>query len=674
VGGVVGYEPGRVRVLADRALGVVAHLAAARCPDPAAADAVRSSAVVLGHIEGRWLPALHRVLSSDALLAWRTIAPTTMPPGDWFDDLRTLHGQALGTALAARAGELSTDEFDELQRAVAAASGDTVAMTALISTLGADGLIALVSRLVRAAPTTAADALAPTLRDAFAAAAPTLPVGFGAELVQAAAKQRQEDRDPVIGVALGYLFNGPQLPTAFLAPAVRALHDVEVSAAADRGQDAADGDGAILWVPTLPPIINSPLLDSLRPDPDAPYLAGRTAAVDPVYAMLRQLGRDGAAGRAVFTDRTVAAYFFAQRPITEDHGQAVTAAAAAAAATDGVVPSAQPAAVRAAMFVASAFMHDFATAHAKELLGHVDDEVSENVAAVLGRHLPSVHLSVTPSSGNHRLPEAVGVVTSMHEVLGPSGPRVRAQFDPAALDTMLDLAANAPAGVRTLRAYLTTFQATLATTGASRIASGTIPASAANDFLAEAMQDAGRLEGVFATHVGHRAEEHGRDRDEELTRWVSGLGATVQFGLGVATGPVTSAVVGPAVGPVADELGRRVATNEAKAEVDAERLAQDAADRLLYLWDRQLVEHNVLAPELPDRLRVNGRLPSFDELPARLDDIHAHDPDPDHATYDLRSFFNAVDVARGGAGIGVDDGALYDAVKAGQLAIYDDLD
>ena len=182
--------------------------------------------------------------------------------------------------------------------------------------------------------------MAPTLRDAFAAAAPTLPVSFGAELVQAAAHRRQEDRDPVIGVALGYLFNGPQLPTAFLAPAVRALHDVEVSAAAGRGQDAAEGDGAILWVPTLPPIINSPLLDGLRPDPDAPYLAGRSAALDPVYAMLRQLGRDGAAGRAVFSDRTVAEYFFAERPITEDHGQAVTAAAAAAAATDGVVPSA----------------------------------------------------------------------------------------------------------------------------------------------------------------------------------------------------------------------------------------------------------------------------------------------------------------------------------------------
>jgi hypothetical protein len=421
-------------------------------------------------------------------------------------------------------------------------------------------------------------------------------------------------------------------------------------------------------------MLASPMLDELRPDPDAPYLADTTAAGDPAYAILRQLGRDGAAGRALFTERTIADYFFAQRPVTDDHGRAVSAAAAAAAATDGVVPSAQPAAVREAMFVASAFVNQFGSTHAADLLGGVDDEVSENVAAVLGRHLPSVHLTVTPGTGNDGQPEAIGVVTSMHEVLGPSGPRVRAQFDPVALDAMLDLAANAPAGVASLRAYLTTFQAELATAGATRIAAGEIPADAANAFLAEAMQDAGRLEGVFATHVGHRAEHHGRDRDEELSRWVHGLGATVQFGLGAVGGPVTSAVVGPAVGPVADELTRRVAANEARAEVDAERLAQDAADRLLYLWDRELVDRDVLAPELPDRLRVQGRLPAFDELPARLADIRAHDPDPDHATYDLRSFFNAVDVARGRAGLGVDDGAVYDAVKAGQLAIYDDLD
>jgi len=81
----------------------------------------------------------------------------------------------------------------------------------------------------------------------------------------------------------------------------------------------------------------------------------------------------------------------------------------------------------------------------------------------------------------------------------------------------------------------------------------------------------------------------------------------------------------------------------------------------------------VLDPELPDRLVVNGRLPSFDELPGRLAEVRAHDPDPDHATYDLRSFFNAVDVARGPRGAGVDDGAVYDAVKAAQLTIYQQL-
>ena len=37
----------------------------------------------------------------------------------------------------------------------------------------------------------------------------------------------------------------------------------------------------------------------------------------------------------------------------------------------------------------------------------------------------------------------------------------------------------------------------------------------------------------------------------------------------------------------------------------------------------------MLDPELPDRLLVHGQLPSFDELPARLAEVHAHDPDPD---------------------------------------------
>jgi hypothetical protein len=597
-----------------------------------------------------------------------------LPPGEWFDDLRPLHGGALGAELAARAAAPSTDELDELQLAVAASAGDTAAMTSFVTALGAVGLVALMSRLVRAAPTTAADELAPTVRAAFAAAAPQLPTTFAAELVWAAADRRRDHpADGAAGVALGYLFNGPQLPTAVLVSAVRTLHGVEEEAAADRGQDAADGDGAILWTPTWIPPLASPLLDELRPDADRSYLADATAAFDPAYAILRQLGHDGTAGRTLFTHRGTAAYFFAQRPVTDDDGRAVTAAAAAAA-TDGVIPAASPATVRRAMLVASAFVNDFGSAHAGDLLDEVDDEVSGNVAAVIGRHLPSVHLTVVPGTRSAAAPEPVGIVTSMHEVLGPSGPRVRAQFDPVALDAVLDLAANAPAGVRDLRASLTTFQAELATVGASRIASGEITAVAADHFLAEAMQDAGRLEGVFASHVGHRAEQHGRDRDEELSRWIHGLGAAVEFGLGATGGPVTSAVVDPAVEPVAVELTRRVADNEAKAEASAEQHAQDAADRLLYLWDRQLVERGVLEPELPDRFIVHGQLPSFDGIPARLADVRAHDPDPDHATYDLRSFFNAVDVARGPAGLDVDDGAVYDALKSAQLAMYRELD
>jgi hypothetical protein len=298
--------------------------------------------------------------------------------------------------------------------------------------------------------------------------------------------------------------------------------------------------------------------------------------------------------------------------------------------------------------------------------------VSRNVAAVIGCHLPSVHLTVVPGTGNGGDPEPVGVVAARHEVLGPSGPRIRAQFDPAALDAMLDLAVNAPAGVVDLRASLTTFQAELATVGASRIASGEIEPGAADHFLAEAMQDAGRLEGELAAHVGHRAEQHGRDRDESVSRWIHGLGAAVEFGLGAAGGRVTSAVIRPVVDPVAVEITRRLAGNETAAQSAAEQHAEDAADRLLYVWDRQLVERDVLAPDLPDRL-VQGSLPSFDEFPARLADVHAHDPDPDHATYDLRSFFNAVDVARGRAGLGVDDGALYDAIKSAQLTMYQDL-
>ncbi len=679
MGQVVGYDPARLRVLHERAAAVAAHLGAARVADPAAAGAVRTAVAVRTGVEQRWLPALGRIMASDALLSWRTTVPSTMsparPPGGWFDDLEGHHGAALGAALAARARHLSIGDYGELEQALEATLGDTAAMDAFVNELGPADLLDLVSDLIHAAPTTRADELAPALRAAFVAAAPALLPSFGSALVRHAAEARgRRPDDNAAGAALGYLYNGEALPTELLVATTQTLREVEVTAARRRGQDAAEGDGAVLWATGWPPSSASPLVAELRPDPGAPYLADMSAAYDPAYAILRQLARDGAAGRRLFTERSTARYFFAQRPVTEDHGRAITAAAAAAAATDGVVPPADAATVRAAMLVASAFVNDFGPAHAGALLGRSDVDVSVAVASLLGRHLQSVQLTVTPPTGRGADPEAVGVVSSQHEVLGPDGPRLRAQFDPTALDAVMDLAANTPAGGVTLRDYLTTFQAEVAAVGAGRIARGEIPAGHVDRFLAEAMEDAGRLEGVFAAHVGHRAERHGRDKDRELSFWVDGLGATVELGAGAYAGPVTSAVIGQAVDPLTDGFLQRFATHEARAAVAAESLAQDATDRLLYLWDRQLVDQHVLTPELPARLVVGGRLPAFDGLGARIADVRANDPDPDHATYDLRAFFNAVDVAAGRDGLGVDDGALYDAVKTAQLRIYQQLD
>jgi hypothetical protein len=193
-------------------------------------------------------------------------------------------------------------------------------------------------------------------------------------------------------------------------------------------------------------------------------------------------------------------------------------------------------------------------------------------------------------------------------------------------------------------------------------------------FLKEAMTDAARLEGVFAAHVGHRAEHHGRDQDHELSFWVHGLGAAVQLGTSLSGGTVSSTVVGQAVGPLEDELLARFAHREADAAAGATQLTQAATDRLMYVWDRALFNAGVITPDVPPLLLVNGQLPAFDDLSARLADVNAHDPDPDHATYDLQSLFNAMDVTVGPHGAAIDDGALTDAIKDAQQPIYEELD
>jgi hypothetical protein len=663
--GVLAYDPARVAVLYERALAVSAHLAAGRCRDPAAAAAVATSDTVRAHLDERWLPALRSVMASDALLTWRAAAPAGLPPGDWFDEFRPLHGQALGDALAERAADLHLDRFDEMRRALGASAGDDAAMRAFVTELGAPGLVALEAQLLGAAPATGAEDLAPVVRAVFVAAAPDLPAAFGDELVRAAASARRErPSSPLAGAALGYLLAGGQLPSELLVSAIASLRTVE----------REHRFGARLWEQWAPPIVNPDLVEDLRPQHrgiGATY--GLDEVYDPAYALLRQLAADGDAGREIFGRHDVARSFFVDRPITADGGRAVTAAAAAAA-TDGIDAGADPATIRGAMVVASEFVNGFGGAHADDLLAHPDDDVSTAAAAILGRHLQSVQVTVAPGAGAADGNEPTGVVTSQLEALGPDGPRRRAQFDPAALAATIDLAVNTAEGVTATRDWLTTYQASVAGTAVRRLAAGEIARDQMGTFLDEAMQDAGRLEGVFASHVGHRAEARGRDKDRELTFWVQGLGAAVRVTAGAAAGPYTSAVLGQAIDPVADGFAARLAHHQADAAAGAERWAQDATDRLLYLWDRELCNQGVVVPELPAALLAGGGLPAFDGLEARLATVRADDPDPDRRTYDLRAVLNAIDVAVGPSGVAVDDGALYDAVKAAQLDIYQQLD
>jgi hypothetical protein len=663
--GVLAYDPARIAALYERTLAVTLHLAAGHCRDPAAAVAITTSATVRAHLDERWLPALRSVMASDALLTWRSAAPAGLPPGDWFDDLRPLHGQALGAALAVRAADLRLDRFDEMRRALEASAGDDAAMQAFVSELGASGLVALAARLLGSAPATGARELAPVLRRTFVAAAPQLPAAFGGELVRAATTARRErPSSPLAGAALGYLLAGGQLPTGLLVSATVTLAEVE----------REDRFGARVWEQWAPPLVDPELLTDLqtqRRGMGATFGLGE--AYDPAYALLRQLAADGDAGRDVFGRLEVAHYFFAERPLTADGGRAVTAAAAAAA-TDGIDAGADPPTIRAAMVAASAFVNGFGDAHAHDLLRHADADVSTAVAAILGRHLQSVQLTLVPGVGDATDAVQTGVVSSELEPLGPLGPRRRAQFDPQALAATIDLAVNTAEGVAATRDWLTTYQAGVARAAVRRLAAGEIAHDQMGTFLDEAMQDAGRLEGVFAAHVGHRAEARGRDKDRELTFWVRGLGAAVRVAAGTPAGPYTSAVVGQAIDPVADGFTERLAHHEADAAGGAERWAQDATDRLLYLWDRELCNQGVVRPELPAALLAAGGLPAFDGLDARLATVRATDPDPDHRTYDVRAVLNAIDVAVGNSDVAVDDGALYDAVKTAQLDIYQQLD
>jgi hypothetical protein len=69
---VIGYDPTRVERLRRRAVESVSALTLLRSADPGASDALRVAAQVRRHLEDEWLPLLDAILSSTAMIDWRT--------------------------------------------------------------------------------------------------------------------------------------------------------------------------------------------------------------------------------------------------------------------------------------------------------------------------------------------------------------------------------------------------------------------------------------------------------------------------------------------------------------------------------------------------------------------------------------------------------------------------
>ena len=198
-----GWAPARRRVDAYR------HLLTAHSPDPAAASALRVVALVRANLEHGWLPAIDRLIASDAMLSWTTRR------SDW---ARGLTGAALGEALAAHATELLTfgtaEGSAELAATLRRHADDEDAMATFFATLGAAGLLDLIVTAATGDPERIDLPL--RLRDAFArrrARPAASPAGYGRELVRAAVAENERAGGMGDGgLALSFLFHGGDLP------------------------------------------------------------------------------------------------------------------------------------------------------------------------------------------------------------------------------------------------------------------------------------------------------------------------------------------------------------------------------------------------------------------------------------------------------------------------------
>ena len=261
--------------------------------DPAAATALRVAAAARATLEHRWLPALDRLLATDAMLTWTTGAPA------W---ARGTSGAELGRRLAGQAVELAAGYRDELVAdliaVLRAAASDDAAIAAFFATLAPADLLRLLTNL--ATVDQQVIELPLLLRECFVQAANggDLPAGFGRDLVRSAAAIQEHRRSGDAGLVVSFLVHGGDLPGRLVGEAIDEAIVQELAFAARAGLDAsaawtlwmADGPGASfgLWL-----------------DFDEPYRGDDLdplEARDPMYALLGQLARNGAAGRRTFVD------------------------------------------------------------------------------------------------------------------------------------------------------------------------------------------------------------------------------------------------------------------------------------------------------------------------------------------------------------------------------------
>ena len=230
-----------------------------------------------------------------------------------------------------------------------------------------------------------------------------------------------------------------------------------------------------------------------------------------------------------------------------------------------------------------------------------------------------------------------------------------------------DLAVDTTDGLAIIRAALDVHGQTQATLAVGRLAAGDPPAGRdPNLFLAEAMQDAARLEAHLIAHAGHRAEA--RPIRGPGHRGVDRAGRVLhrrrqhQYQThGGAPARLSAPVIGELLGPAADLATSCSPPTRPRRGARAEANAEAATDQLVYLWCREAYRQGVIVPDLPAGAVVAGQLvewETFLELPPSV----------------RQETLNHLEETTGSGGVNLDGNGVRDAIKAEQLASYRTLD